>query len=86
MPTTPSIAESRWEHSPLPVRAGPGRVFIEHADAAKAKVHIPTGAGDKQVHIILEMRDRNPIASLRDYRRAVISVENRIIELDASQK
>ena len=64
----------------------PGRVFIENAAAAKAKVHIPTGAGGKQIHIILEVRDQNPIASLRDYRRVVIDVENRIIELDSAQK
>ena len=69
-------------------RAGtyPGRVFIENASTAKAKVHIPTGAGGKQMHIILEVRDRNPIASLRDYRRVVIDVENKIIELDSAQK
>jgi hypothetical protein len=64
----------------------PGRVFIENASAAKAKVHIPTGAGGKQIHIILEVRDKNPIASLRDYRRVVIDVENKIIELDSAQK
>jgi hypothetical protein len=64
----------------------PGRVFIEDAAAAKAKVHIPTGAGGKQIHIILEVRDQNSIASLHDYRRVVIEVENRIIELDSMQK
>jgi hypothetical protein len=64
----------------------PGRVFIENASAAKAKVHIPTGAGGKQIHIILEVRDKNPIASLRDYRREVVDVEKQIIELDSAQK
>lgn len=64
----------------------PGRVFIEKPDAAKAKIHIPTGAGGKQIHGILEVRDKNPIASLRDYRRVVIDVENKIIELESTQK
>lgn len=64
----------------------PGRVFIENASAAKAKVHIPTGAGGKQIHIILEVRDQNPIASLRDYRRVVVDVQKQIIELDSVQK
>ena len=60
----------------------PGHVFIEHAAAAKAKVHIPTGADGQQIHIILEVRDRSPIASLRDYRRVVVDVQKQIIELD----
>lgn len=63
----------------------PGRAFIESADAAKAKAFVPTGAGGKQIHIILEVRDRNPLASLRDYRRVVIDVESRIIQLDSTQ-
>jgi hypothetical protein len=61
----------------------PGRVFIESAAAAKATVHIPTGAGGKEIHIILEVRDQNSIASLHGYRRVVIDLENRIIELDS---
>ncbi len=63
----------------------PGRAFIENANSAKAKVFIPTGAGGKQIDIILEVRDQNPIASLRDYRRMVIDVEDRVVENKSSQ-
>ena len=63
-----------------------GRVFIEGADSAKATAHIPTGAGGTQIHLILEVRDENPIASLRDYRRVVVDVASEIIELDSKQK
>ena len=84
IPTATNSSYSWWQYE----EAGtyPGRVFIERADAAKAKVHIPTGAGGKQIHVILEVRDKNPIASLRDYRRVVVDVQNRIIELDSAQK
>jgi len=36
---------------------------------------IPTGAAGKQIHIILEIHDQNKIASLFDYRRVVIDVQ-----------
>ena len=83
-PDGDELTYSWWQYE----EAGtyPGRVFIERADAAKAKAHIPTGAGGKQIHVILEVRDKNPIASLRDYRRVVVDVQNRIIELDSAQK
>jgi len=64
----------------------PGRVFIDGAAAPKAAVHVPTGAGGKQIHIILELRDDNPIASLRDYRRVVIDVADEFVEIEKSQK
>jgi len=83
-PDGDELTYSWWQYE----EAGtyPGRVFIERADAAKAKAHIPTGAGGKQIHVILEVRDKNLIASLRDYRRVVVDVQNRIIELDSAQK
>ena len=45
-------------------------------------MYVPTGAGGKQVHIILEVRDRNPIASLYDYCRVVVDVEDRIAQIE----
>lgn len=44
------------------------------------------GAGAMQIQLILEVRDENAIASLRDYRRVVIDVANEIVELDLKQK
>ncbi|MFZ5830470.1 MAG: nucleoside hydrolase-like domain-containing protein [Planctomycetota bacterium] len=83
-PDDDTLVFSWWQYQ----EAGtyPGRVFIEDADAAKARVHIPTGAGDTQVHIILEVRDTSQIASLHDYRRVVIDVREQIVELESVQK
>lgn len=64
----------------------PGRVFIDGANTPKATAHIPTGAGGKQIHLILEVRDQNPIASLHDYRRVVVDVEPDIIDSGATQE
>ena len=53
----------------------PGGVKIDSADQSKAQVTIPSGASGKQIHLILEIKDKNPIVSLFDYRRIVIDVE-----------
>jgi len=37
-------------------------------------VEIPLDAAEKEIHIILEVKDQNKIASLWDYRRLVINV------------
>ena len=51
-----------------------GKVSIDSAQNSKARVRIPTGASGKQIHLILELKDNNPIAPLFDYRRIVIDV------------
>ena len=51
-----------------------GRVHIPSSEKAKTQLTIPTGAGGQQLHIILEIKDNNPIAPLFDYRRLVIDV------------
>jgi len=63
----------------------PGRMMIENADKPKAKAYIPTGAGGTQIHIILEVRDNNKIASLYDYRRIVADVDNIVVTLEPVQ-
>ena len=52
----------------------PGQVHISAPSQAKTTVTIPTGAAGEQFHIVLEVRDQNPIGSLTDYRRIVIDV------------
>lgn len=54
----------------------PGIVYIDHPSDDKAILTVPTGAVNKQIHVILEVKDQNPIASLFDYRRIVIDVSN----------
>lgn len=51
-----------------------GRVSIDSAQNQKAQIRIPRGAGGRQIHLILELKDNNPIAPLFDYRRIVIDV------------
>jgi len=64
----------------------PGRVQISGMDQPKAAITIPTGAGGKQIHLILEVRDRNRIAPLYDYRRIVMDVADIIVEIESVQK
>jgi len=52
-----------------------GRVRVNSANKAKAQIEIPLGASGKQIHLILEIKDKNPIVSLFDYRRIVIDVQ-----------
>jgi len=52
----------------------PGGVAIDGADSAQATVTIPSGADGTEIHLILEVRDDDPVA-LYDYRRVVIDVE-----------
>ena len=51
-----------------------GKVTILDGEQAQASVTIPADAAGKQIHVILEVKDLNPIASLYDYRRIVIDV------------
>ena len=51
-----------------------GDIYIEQASNALTLLDVPTGAASKEIHLILEIKDKNPIASLFDYRRIVITV------------
>lgn len=52
-----------------------GIVSIPNNDKPTTSITIPSAAIDKQIHVILEIHDINPVASLFDYRRIVIDVE-----------
>ena len=52
-----------------------GTVTIRNRTASKAEVMIPPDAADTQLHVILEVKDQNPIVALYDYRWIVIDVE-----------
>jgi hypothetical protein len=51
-----------------------GEVTVRNGEQARASIDIPEDAAGSQIHVILEVRDRNPTASLFDYRRIVIDV------------
>jgi len=53
----------------------PGDVIIRNADKKRSLCIIPRDASGKTIHVILEVKDDNPIALLYDYRRVVITVE-----------
>lgn len=63
----------------------PGQVLITDPDKPKTSLMIPTGAGGKQIHLILEVKDKNQIASLFDYRRVVIDVKKIIVKQESIQ-
>ena len=82
-PDGDELAFSWWQYE----EAGsyPGRVPIQSPHAPKTNVYIPTGAGGKQIHIILEVQDKNPIASLHDYRRIVVEVDRQVADSGSTQ-
>jgi hypothetical protein len=49
-------------------------VDISNPRKARAAMTIPANAAGKQIHVILEVKDKSTIASLYDYRRIVIDV------------
>ena len=61
-----------WQY--LEAGTHPGKVLIPHADQINTFIVMPTGAAGKQIHIILEIRDKNKTAAFYDYRRIVIDV------------
>ncbi len=62
-----------------------GKIMISEPQQSKTKIVVPTGAGGKQIHLILEVKDKNTIASLFDYRRVVIDVENIFVKQESVQ-
>lgn len=72
-----------WQYEEAGTYAG--QVFIEDPTKGKTVAHIPTGAGGRQIHIILEVIDQNPIAPLHDYRRVVIDVPDPVLPSAPSQ-
>ncbi len=51
-----------------------GDVPLERSSQAKAAVRVPEAARGKQIHVILQVRDRSEIAPMYDYRRIVLDV------------
>jgi len=51
-----------------------GEPEISNASGKKTSINIPDNASGKEIHIILEVKDLNKIASLWDYRRIVFKV------------
>jgi hypothetical protein len=67
--------EYRWWFYP---EAGTydGVPVISEPDGLSTSVTFPPDGGNGEIHIILEVKDRNEIASLWDYRRMVFQVKN----------
>ncbi len=62
-----------------------GKVKINDPTSALASLEVPTGAGGKTIHLILEVKDDNPIASLHDYRRVVINLDEPVVGHESVQ-
>lgn len=54
-----------------------GMPKIDSPSGIRTMVEIPGDAAGKEIHIILEVKDQSKIASLRDYRRMVITVQSK---------
>ncbi|MGC6505772.1 MAG: nucleoside hydrolase-like domain-containing protein [Coraliomargaritaceae bacterium] len=52
----------------------PGSVEIENDSSVKTRLTIPDDAGGKEIHLILEVVDKNPIIPMYDFRRMVFNV------------
>ncbi len=52
-----------------------GELDIPEARAAQTACQVPVDASGKEIHVILEVQDRSPVAPLWDYRRIVIRVQ-----------
>ncbi len=63
-----------------------GRINIINSNSANAELIVPTGASNSQIHVVLEVKDDNPIASLFDYRRIVIDVNHILSGHESVQK
>ncbi len=64
----------------------PGEIELVPTDESKIAFTIPSGASETQIHLIVEVKDRNQIASLYDYRRIVIDVDRRFVSHKPSQR
>jgi len=50
-------------------------IEVKGAKTAKSSFQLPNDAGGSELHLILEVKDKNAIASLFDYRRVVLRVK-----------
>ncbi|MDB4584468.1 DUF1593 domain-containing protein [Draconibacterium sp.] len=53
----------------------PKKIDLKKANKSRLKFIVPQDASGKEIHIILEIKDKNPIGSMYDYRRIVVDVE-----------
>lgn len=49
-------------------------IDLSRADSAIVTVRVPDDAKGQEIHLILEVSDRNPLAAMYDYRRVVLEV------------
>ncbi|MEM6632423.1 MAG: nucleoside hydrolase-like domain-containing protein [Bacteroidota bacterium] len=62
-----------WWHY---VEAGtyPNKIEIKESHKQNLSLTLPKDAHNAEIHLILEVKDKNPVASLYDYRRIVITI------------
>ena len=53
----------------------PEKNDLKNTNKNMLKIKIPNDASEKQIHIILEIKDKNEIVPMYDYRRIVIDIE-----------
>lgn len=71
-PDGDKLAFRWWVYGEAGSYAGP--ILVSAAETPTARLHVPSGAEGKEVHLILEVRDTGRERSLFDFRRIVVSV------------
>ena len=51
------------------------QIKLKNATKEVLKFNVPNNAAGKEIHLILEVNDKNEIASMYDYRRTIINVD-----------
>ncbi|MFY0625800.1 MAG: DUF1593 domain-containing protein [Reichenbachiella sp.] len=82
-PDNDELTYSWWIYEEAGTYAG--KIKIDEPNDKKTQLTIPTGAGGKQIHLILEVKDENPIVALFDYKRIVIDVNEMPVKHESTQ-
>lgn len=53
----------------------PNTIELKKANSSQLNFSVPKDASGKEIHLILEVKDKSKIASMYDYRRIIITVE-----------
>lgn len=51
------------------------KIELLNTESIKTELIVPADASEKQIHVILEVQDDNPIVTMYDFRRVVVHVE-----------
>lgn len=71
-PDGDSLQYNWWQYQEAGTYSG--KVLIKNTSKNSVAFTVPSGAYDSSIHIVLEVKDDNPLGKLYDYRRVVLNV------------